>query len=342
MLYSILNINIQFYDLSRSISTQRQVNLLQTILSILRFTRLTRIQFEFRAHPITALYSYKTNCPQAQLYYVRYVDAANRAITLLCNGPVGFDLEWKPNFVKGAQENPVALVQLATHQVVVLIQVSAMKEFPEKLKEFLENPDIVKAGVAIQRQYKNPIGLSKLLEHYEKLSLKKGKTTRSNWENQLSYVQQEYAANDAHAGYTIYNRLLEMARSMPEFPDSVYYTFDAVRGRLCEPSGAQWYARNPNYDPGPPPPPKPVKSPRIGDIVVTGTPTDQSVPSLLPPTSTPHPIVTTNPHWNPWWSNQPSQQWPNTPHINIGTQPPGMGWFNPHSNPGHNGRLAVG
>lgn len=71
-----------------------------------------------------------------------------------------------------------------------------------------------------------------------------------------SYVHLADAANDAHAGLIIYERLMAMRESMVVVPKAVYYTFDAVRGRLCEPSGAQWSAYNPNYDPGPPPPPR--------------------------------------------------------------------------------------
>lgn len=43
-----------------------------------------------------------------------------------------------------------------------------------------------------------------------------------------------------------------MAQSMATIPKPVYYKFDAVRGRLCEPSGMYWAAFNPDYDPGPP------------------------------------------------------------------------------------------
>ena len=40
---------------------------------------------------------------------------------------LGFDLEWQPTFVKGGTRNPVALVQLADANVMLLIQVSAMR-----------------------------------------------------------------------------------------------------------------------------------------------------------------------------------------------------------------------
>jgi hypothetical protein len=39
-------------------------------------------------------------------------------------------------------------------------------------------------------------------------------------------------------------------------PERGWYSFDAVNGRLCRQNGTQWHAENPNYDPGPPPPPR--------------------------------------------------------------------------------------
>ena len=61
-----------------------------------------------------------------------------------------------------------------------------------------------------------------------------------------------------------------MAQSMATIPKPVYYKFDAVRGRLCEPSGMHWAPFNPNYDPGPP----------AQDIVRKGEP--RSTLSTLP------------------------------------------------------------
>lgn len=42
-------------------------------------------------------------------------------------------------------------------------------------------------------------------------------------------------------------------------PDSVWYTFNMVSGRYLTNGGHQWNAQNPNYDPGPLPPPKPPR-----------------------------------------------------------------------------------
>lgn len=122
--------------------------------------------------PPTTRYSWRNIHPQAKLHYIRNVEQANAQIKLL-QGPVGFDLEWRPSFRKGEPEHPVSLVQLANNETILLIQISAMEgialalpahasrnqsidiaftEFPNKLQEFLESPDFVKAGVAIQSQ----------------------------------------------------------------------------------------------------------------------------------------------------------------------------------------------
>lgn len=72
------------------------------------------------------IYSWKSYNPNAKLLYLRNVDEANREIAKLRPGPIGFDLEWKPTFVRGFPENPVALVQIANDDAILVIQVSAM------------------------------------------------------------------------------------------------------------------------------------------------------------------------------------------------------------------------
>lgn len=70
-----------------------------------------------------------------------------------------------------------------------------------------------------------------------------------------------------------------MVNSSSTPPQSVWYTFDSVRGRLCQPSGEQWRAYNPIYDPGPPPPPRVPKEPKAAD---DETSNNSSGPSQLP------------------------------------------------------------
>jgi len=70
-----------------------------------------------------------------------------------------------------------------------------------------------------------------------------------------------------------------MVNSSSTPPESVWYTFDSVRGRLCQPSGEQWRAYNPTYDPGPPPPPRVSKEPKAADDEASN---NSSGPSQLP------------------------------------------------------------
>lgn len=246
--------------------------------------------------PVYELYSWRSKSPNARLVYIRNVHTANVEVARLAHGPLGFDMEWKPIYNKGQAENPVSLIQLANSETILLIQISAMPRFPEGLKELLSDPRVVKAGVGIQGdckklfsdwgvpmrncvdlsllartvdnerwkgRYVAPIGLARLCEAYEELTLAKGKATRSNWEQVLTEVQQQYAANDGHVGYWLYCKFAQMASAMNPVPRLVYYTFDYLDGRLCDPFiGVRWSPDNPYYDPGPPPPPPPPRPPK--------------------------------------------------------------------------------
>ncbi|KAG2044287.1 ribonuclease H-like domain-containing protein [Suillus americanus] len=238
-------------------------------------------------------YSWRHQSPApTRIRYITNHLEANSELSQLAIGPLGFDLEWRPNYRKGGSENPVALVQLAGFDTILLLQISAMSEFPLKLRDVLWDPLRVKAGVSIQRdcqklyqdwgvstrncvelallarsvdnarwkgKYTNPLGLSRLLETYVGFSLAKGKVQRSNWELRLSSVQQDYAANDARAGYAIYTRLIALARDIPN-TDPYYYSLSVVNGFVLDHLGnSRWIPHNPYYDPGPPPPPKEPK-----------------------------------------------------------------------------------
>ena len=136
-----------------------------------------------------------------------------------------------------------------------------------------------------QGKYNHPLGLARLTESYEYRLLVKGKITRSNWEALLNERQQECqyhlfflrmnlttaldASNDAHAGFSLYKRLELLLPLLPTPPERGWYSFDAVNGRLCRQDGTQWYAENPNYDPGPPPPPKLPREVKASMIITT-------------------------------------------------------------------------
>ncbi|KAJ7785958.1 ribonuclease H-like domain-containing protein [Mycena metata] len=243
-----------------------------------------------RPLPPATRYSWQSVRPLPRQLYITDADDADAALSTF-NGPCGIDIEWKPNFLKGQPENPIALLQLANSDTILLLHLCHMRQFPKNLQTLLEDPARVKAGVGIQGdakklykdcgidirncvdisllaksvdnarwkgKYSDPIGLARLIAAYEDRHLPKDKITRSNWENPLNLEQREYASNDGHAGYTLYTRLQLMVRAMDDPPNPRCYTFDVVRGRLCESSGMTWAPFNPDYDPGPPPPPRPV------------------------------------------------------------------------------------
>ena len=73
------------------------------------------------------IYSYADKSPNTRPIYIQNAATADVAISQLKSKVLGFDLEWRPNFVKGNPENPVALVQLASEDTILLIHVSFMQ-----------------------------------------------------------------------------------------------------------------------------------------------------------------------------------------------------------------------
>ncbi|KAI0271572.1 ribonuclease H-like domain-containing protein [Gloeopeniophorella convolvens] len=236
-----------------------------------------------------AVYSWKEFSPEARLYYTRVELVVDNVLTTFAshskNLVIGIDFEWRPNFVAGQPVNPIALVQLAFGDVILLVQVSAMAAFPGALRSLLESKSSIKVGVGIQDDckklwkdhrvsvrncvdlgllarsvdpqwkgpYVRPLGLSRLAETYLDRRVAKGRVQRSNWEAALSEQQQTYAANDCHACLTLYRALAPRALGVTPVPEPECYTFHAVNGVLRDGEGRPWFAFNPHYDPGPPP-----------------------------------------------------------------------------------------
>jgi len=143
---------------------------------------------------------------------------------------VGFDTETRPSFKKG-QVFSVALLQLAIPGKVFLIRIHHTG-IPEEITALFENPNIVKAGVAIRDDIKTLQKLRRfhphafvdlatiarekglLVESVKKLTglllgfrISKSAQT-SNWEAPtLTEKQIEYAATDAWVCWEIYKQL---------------------------------------------------------------------------------------------------------------------------------------
>jgi ribonuclease D len=146
------------------------------------------------------------------------------------HGVVGFDTETRPSFKKG-QFYKVALLQLATPNKVFLIRMHHTG-LTDEIVSIFENPNIIKAGVAIRDDIKalqklkrfHPEGFVDLatvakeagfqVESVKKLTglllgfrISKSAQT-SNWEAPtLTEKQIEYAATDAWVCLEIYKRL---------------------------------------------------------------------------------------------------------------------------------------
>jgi len=234
-------------------------------------------------------YDWRTFTGNAQLRYIVTEGTANECIARIASRPsrltIGLDFEWRPTFKPGTPENPIALVQLACDDEILLVHVSAIQAFPTGLRDLLESAESVKVGVGIQydckklwkdhrvsvrncvdlallarsvdERWKGPygggIGLSRLVDTYLGRKLAKGRAQTSNWEVELTTQQKEYAANDCHSSVAVYRTLIQRALILDRAPEEEWFTFDAIKGILRDVEGRPWFAFNPFYDPGPPP-----------------------------------------------------------------------------------------
>jgi len=146
---------------------------------------------------------------------------------------VGFDTETPPTFRKGQSHKPT-LVQVGTGHAVYLFQLQRM-DFSLALTELLENPGIVKTGVALADDLKklnavfpfesrNVLDLGKVAQHHGLkqsgvrnlagmflgFRITKGPRT-SNWRRpDLSLSQINYAATDAWVCRELYLRFQQL------------------------------------------------------------------------------------------------------------------------------------
>lgn len=170
----------------------------------------------------------QTDC---QIELIDSPDEVDKAVKYLLHSKVvGFDTESKPSFTKG-KSNKIALMQISTQKRCFLFRLQMIGK-NQRLKEFLENENIKKIGVAIHGDLrnlrvwskfepKNFVDLQNIVGDYgiEELGLQKiyaivfGKKISksqqlSNWEAKiLNRAQQVYAATDAWACRQIYLKL---------------------------------------------------------------------------------------------------------------------------------------
>ena len=158
-------------------------------------------------------------------------------------GAVGFDIEWKPQFVskrKGGVEHKTAVLQLAVESSCLVLHLYNMKRPPRLLASVLNDSEILKVGSGIlmdvaklkrdtglkciglvdtQAMAKSVgipvsqnLGLKALANYFLGLKLAKPKwVSRSNWEKfPLAIKQIHYAALDAWIGFNLYQHMKNM------------------------------------------------------------------------------------------------------------------------------------
>lgn len=178
--------------------------------------------------------------------WVLAYDAATLRATLkrLLNEPVlGLDVEWRPSYQKGAPENKIALIQLSSPTLCVLVPTTRAPRLLPELVAILASPHIYKCGCGIEEDAKKlrrdfrvevaaildvgiaaaglqqagqlsfphldpdvrvNIGLKNLAHACGKTLNKSKAIACSNWERRpLSMQQQQYAAQDAYVGLWI-------------------------------------------------------------------------------------------------------------------------------------------
>lgn len=170
----------------------------------------------------------------------------SRDIALTCKalrkrGVIGFDTETKPAFRKGFHY-PVALLQVATDELVVLVRLIRVKDISRAkwlpLRRLLSSSKILKVGVGIhddvvglhkdygiitnntldlrslaQADGMDVLSLTKIYSLLFGRRLSKGQRL-SDWEkDELSTSQKEYAGLDAYAGYKIFEALGHLSTS---------------------------------------------------------------------------------------------------------------------------------
>lgn len=194
--------------------------------------------------PALERYDYSTYSPTPLRMYIRSRSEADTALDTTI-GPLGFDMEWNVSWRKQTQRLG-AVIQLATPRKIFILQVCAMKGFPRKLKEILEDPTIVKTGVNIRgdatklfkdyqvkaqnlvelswlsnradpssgaKTARRLVALKTLIRKYLQRDLEKDAEgpRMSNWERLLNEEQQRYASNDVHSSIILYHHLMDLA-----------------------------------------------------------------------------------------------------------------------------------
>lgn len=196
-----------------------------------------------------------------------YIGNALGALRASMQDPVvAIDLEWRPEF--GRRFTPVAMVQLASSRVAVLIRTCRMSyKLPAVLKDFLKDPSISLLGFGWAASDEGKMqstfgvgckdfgrfldlqavaqglgycgfGLARLTRAVLGLALPKSKkVSMSNWElAQLSRAQVKYAALDVLVAGQVF-RALRLWHSSPSLCEVCHYDLARVSSSSCSAGG---------------------------------------------------------------------------------------------------------
>lgn len=156
---------------------------------------------------------------------------------------VGFDMEWKPQYVSkkhGGIQNETAVLQLGVETSCLVLHIYHMSTLPKALVSILGDENIIKVGSGINQDglklkkdrglalkgladnqlmvkqldpASKKIGMKALAKRFLGVELDKS-VAKSNWEKfPLKLCQIEYAAKDAWVGLKIFQEMKRQMRS---------------------------------------------------------------------------------------------------------------------------------
>lgn len=208
-----------------------------------------------------SLYKSPTGQKPLNHYCTKFEQAEQVARLFLGEKVIGFDIEWEMNasITRGSIKENVSLIQIACDGRIALFQIALFAGnkiedlMPPTLKQILESPDIIKAGVNIAGDFtrlRKCLGIEgqgifelshlyKLVKYSEKepskvnksslkladqvqdvlfLPMGKGTVRTSAWSRRLSMEQVDYAATDAYAGFRLFQELEWARKAMNPMP----------------------------------------------------------------------------------------------------------------------------
>lgn len=187
--------------------------------------------------------------------YTEHLEEAEDLVNCL-QGPLGLDLEW--NFEYG-RVYKTALLQICSTNLIILIHLSSIKTVPPSLVKVLQDPAVIKTGVAIRNdalklqrdfniQCRNIVELSQLAKLAEPerwastkylislraltrvylgQKLRKDEERVSDWTKRpLSDKQIEYAASDVFVGLELLRKLAAFFPSEADAKDDAHCQHD--------------------------------------------------------------------------------------------------------------------